>query len=233
MSDNETAWVGVMITSAGFAFGLYQYRINSFNAARARSREQAIKAADELENLFKDQDVEIAMRIIDYEAIDIALPNTNAGTSPTYVKINRVDLKSALDHHSDRAPPGKQYNVEKGEMFKPVELQIRYIFDKFFVRLERIENLIRNGVIAKADFQDLFSYWLELIGEIPKAQDQINHFGDGRREKLWRYIRLYKFDCVVRLFQIFGRAAPVGIPPEQAFVARPASEAETCQKTSP
>lgn len=220
MPDDSTAWIGVLVAAGGLAFGLYQYRMNSFNAAQALDRERAIKAADELEKLLADQDVKLALHIIDYEAVDVAIPDPLSGATLTTTKIDRNILRLALQHHSDRATPQTKFNVEKGEMFSPLELQIRRIFDNFLFRLERIETLIRKGVIAKSDFQNLFAYWIELIGEIPGEKDEIDHFGDGRRAAFWAYIRRYKFNGVVRLFQMFGRAAPVGTSYEKAFVPR-------------
>jgi hypothetical protein len=36
--------------------------------------------------------------------------------------------------------------------------------------LERIEPLVKNGVIAESDFVDHFSYWLKLMDENASAQ---------------------------------------------------------------
>ncbi|WP_395698745.1 hypothetical protein [Methylocella sp.] len=217
MSDDVTGWLGAMVASAGFAFGLYQYRVNSFSAARARCREQAIKAADELEVLVTDPDVEIVLRLIDYSGGTI--PMRNLQQTDAVERVNRHILLAALDHHGDRCGRANERSSEE-RAFNPVEVQIRRLFDRFLTRLERIETLIRNGVIARNDFEALFSYWLELIGERPKPGDAIAHVDDELRGKLWAYIRYYRFDGVVKLFQRFGRAGPVGAVGEAAFVAR-------------
>ncbi len=220
--SEDPAWFGALITGAGLAFGLYQFRMNSRSAEKARTRERAIKAADELEKFHSDEAVVLALRMIDYETADIPVPDVT-GRTITAFPVDRAFLKKALQHHTVRNP---SKNGEKGDLFSLEELRVRSIFDQFFMRLERIENLIRNGVIAPADFHDLFAYWLELIGEHPQDSDAIVHFGDGRREMLWAYIRRYRFNSVVKLFERYGRAAPVETKPEHAFrprVPRPSS----------
>ena len=78
--------------------------------------------------------------------------------------------------------------------------------------------MIRNDVISVGGFGDLFSYWLVLLGEIPQSDDRIAHLSNDARKALWKYIRLYEFNAVVRLFARYGRAAPVG--KEDGFIPR-------------
>src|SRR5262249_19243453 len=116
-------------------------------------------------------------------------------------------------------PPAKP--VEKGELFDDTELTIRDIFDSLLVRLERIESLLRAGVIGRGQFGDLFSYWFKLMAEHPQAEDMtLIHFGDRRRRQLWKYIRSSDCNGVGRLFKRSGRAAPVGTAPDKAFRAK-------------
>jgi hypothetical protein len=215
MSD-DTAWVSILIAGAGLAFGLYQYRMNSWSAEQARTREGAIKAADEIEKFHADENVSLALAIIDYGAMQIPIPDPATGrmTSVPFI------FRKALEHHTTRSPPGASDEAEKSERFRPEELRLRAVMDQFLLRLERIESLIAKGVIPSKDFGDLFEYWLELIGERPRDIDQLTHFSDGRRRALWSYIRQYRFNGVVRLFARYARAARVGIAPDEAFVRR-------------
>ncbi len=89
-------------------------------------------------------------------------------------------------------------------------------------RLERINGLIDAGVVSRGEFFDLFSYWLRLLAECPKPEEdmQLRHFGDRRRRALWEYIRGYEFNGVVRLFQKYGRAGDVGKAAKDVFVAK-------------
>jgi hypothetical protein len=81
--------------------------------------------------------------------------------------------------------------------------------------------LIKEGVVSSREFGDLFSYWFELLGEIPNTEDQIVRMSDRRRQALWTYIRRYRFDGVIRLFRRYGRAGPVERDPAmEHFVAR-------------
>lgn len=217
MTDDVTGWLGAMVASAGFAFGLYQYQVNSAGTERARCREQAIRAADELEALVADRDVEIVLRLIDY--CGGALPMRDAQAPGAATTVTLGTLLAALDHHGYSGRSG-DFRASEDGLFNPVELEIRRIFDRFLTRLERIETLIGRGVVAPRDFEALFSYWLELIGERPRAGDEIRHVDDALRAKLWTYVRHYRFNGVVRLFQRFGRAGPVGAIGEAAFVRR-------------
>jgi hypothetical protein len=217
MADG-TALLGAFVASCGLVFGLYQYLMNSRAAEKARMRERAVKAADELENFYRDDDVKLALRIMEYETLEVPFQARPSGSQLSSVRVNRKVLVEALQHQSVRYEKG--YDEEKGEIYSGVEIQIRETFDSFLFRLDRVQNLIRNEVISKADFHALFSYWLELMGEIPMPADQITHFCDERRRALWMYIRQYQFEGVVRLFEAYGRAAPVGTLPERAFVSR-------------
>jgi hypothetical protein len=92
---------------------------------------------------------------------------------------------------------------ESDTIFFPDEQTIRDAFDQFLGRLERIESLIKNGVMTKADFADHFSYWLKLMDE--NEPQKPTHFSINKRTALWQYIRDYEFNGVIRLFARFGR----------------------------
>ncbi|WP_316189803.1 hypothetical protein [Bradyrhizobium sp. SZCCHNS1054] len=206
-----------LVPAGALALALYQYRINSLNTQRQHRREQAVEAANEMEG-FRDGAAATALKIIDYEDVPIGV-----GTGPTQrtVTLDREQLILALEIHSDRAKRLNLHDwahVEKGELFSDTERAVRDIFDTLLVRLERIEALIRARVIGQRDFGDLFSYWLKLLAEQPREEDmKLTHFGNRRRRQLWRYIREYEYNGVIRLFQIYDRAAPIGTDPDNAF----------------
>ena len=64
--SNATALIGLARTAAGFAFGLYQYRMNSEQANLTRRRERALMAADQTKEFYEDADVRFAMQLLDY-----------------------------------------------------------------------------------------------------------------------------------------------------------------------
>ena len=128
----------------------------------------------------------------------------------------------ALRHHShprDAVPDydqarDKVFAANKNDpdwrhLFSIDEQGIRDLFDTFLGRLERMEALIRKGVISPDDFQDYFSYWLEVMGEIPPKSGNLQIFVAQKRQALWAYIRGYEFGGVIRLFERYGRTAPI------------------------
>jgi hypothetical protein len=207
--ESAATWIGLVFTAVTAWLAVTQYRRNS-------RRERALKAAEEMEHLHADKNVQLALQIADYGALSIQRSGPDSGAR---LHVNSEVLRSALTHHRIRVLELSR-DADRKELFSADEWEIRDIFDGFLARLERIENLMQNGVIARKDFGDLFSYWLQLLGEWPKPGDTIAHFGDSRRRKLWQYIRGYEFNGVVRLFEKYGRAAPAGQPADVAFRPR-------------
>jgi hypothetical protein len=212
MADsNAAALLGVALTAAGFAFGLYQYRINSIQANLARRRERAVMATMQTREFFADPNVRFMMELLDYgEApfVDDALKHLPLFTKDKLVKAIEVYWQG------DKAREGTSK-----PLMPPEDRAVRSSFDGFLIWLERIEVLISNDVISVSGFGDLFSYWLVLLSEIPGNDDKIVHLGDVEREALWDYIRGYEFNLVVRLFARYGRAGRAGV---KSFKLRPA-----------
>ncbi|MGY3131161.1 hypothetical protein ACVWZM_001843 [Bradyrhizobium sp. USDA 4501] len=216
MSDsNAAALIGLALTAAGFAFGLYQYRMNSEQANLARQRERALAASDQTKEFFEDADVRFVMRVLDYGTAPFWKEETLKGQI-----FDVGELPKALAVH------WKLQQAEQTEtnLFTDRNLAVRSAFDNFLLWLERIEHLIRYDVIGAVGFRDLFSYWLVLLGEIPQSGDRINHLSNEDRAALWEYIRAYEFNSVVRLFARYGRAAPVGT---DGFVTRETTSKES------
>jgi len=64
---------------------------------------------------------------------------------------------------------------------------------------DRFNNFIKVGLIHKSDVEPYLTYWLKEICMIPK-----DPVGNERKKQLHRYIRHYKFDGVLELFERFG-----------------------------
>ncbi len=219
MSDSALNPLLTWVPALALAFGVYQYRLNSQNDERKRAREKAIEAANEVAEFRKDPASELALKLLDYEDMEIrSIGNPNSITSWI---ITPTAFISAIRYHGDQEKQSGEQSSTSGEGpggFSDMELRVRDIFDEFFARLERIDALISADVIDQGQFGDLFSYWLKLMGERPLLEDMnLTHFGDPQREALWRYIRCYEFNGVVRLFARYGRADKVGVDPKAAF----------------
>jgi len=211
------AWITLGLTAIGSVLALVQYGYNSKQANAQKSRERAVSAATQLERFYSDPNVKFALVMLDYQNAAFSLNYNGAQLS---LGVTPELLKSALSWHVDRLVPSQVGHGCAEEVFTPTEQAVRDIFDNCFNHLERIELLIKNDVIAKADFGDLFSYWLQLIGERPLQDDSIDHLTNDLRETIWIYLRKYRYDGVIRLFERYGRAAPSGQAPNEAFVRR-------------
>lgn len=196
-----TSFIGLGLTGAGLAFGLYQYRMNSQEARRARRRERATLAVKHMKEFYYDDNVRFVMQLLDHGKAQLA----GVGEVVT------SDLKQALARHWINSPDEVQDGSTKHGPFTVKDRAIRAAFDGFLVQLEAIEHLIVNGVIGERSFGELFSYWLMLLGETARSGDKIAHLPDEARRALWAYIRVYQFDGVIRLFARYDRAAPAGI----------------------
>jgi CRISPR/Cas system-associated endonuclease/helicase Cas3 len=116
------------------------------------------------------------------------------------------DIVANYDQTKDNFAQEEQRQNKKNWQYRfpPDEQRNRDAFDVFLGRLERIESLIKNGVISKSNFADHFSYWLKLMDE--NKPEKLSHFSDAKRIALWNYIRDYEFNGVIKLFARFGRA---------------------------
>jgi hypothetical protein len=178
--------VAILVLAAGLFAGLFQYYDNS-------RRTNATKGTDEIDNFLSDEVVRAVLRTIEYSEIEVMA--TNSVGKPLAVWMSPALFMSALSHQT--AHNGK---------FDPNEYAVREMFDRFLQKLERIEYLIQGGVIEQRDFENRFSYWLQLMGEKPSGL--LSHFEEQRKHQLWIYIRMYRFNAVTRLFERYGRTLP-------------------------
>jgi hypothetical protein len=197
---NAASFIGLGLTAAGLAFGLYQYRMNSQEARQARRRERAVMAVKFMKEFYEDTNVSFAMQLLDHGRAEL----TGIG------QVIAADLPAALARHWINSPDELKDDATKKGPFTVKDRAIRSAFDGFLVQLESIEHLIVNGVIGSRNFGELFSYWLILLGEIARPDDSIAHLSDDARRALWTYIRVYQFNGVVNLFARYGRAGPIG-----------------------
>jgi hypothetical protein len=227
VSDPDLKSLLTWVPALALAFGVYQYRLNSQNDERKRAREKAVEAANEVAEFRRDPNSELALKLLDYQNMQIRSVGEVSGAGSWTITPDQ--LVRALRYHGDdkQLSDGEPLTSNEGPGgFSEIELRVRDIFDDFFARLERIDALISADVIDQDQFGDLFSYWLKLMGEKPLPEDMnLTHFEDPQREALWRYIRLYEFNGVVRLFERYGRAAKEGADPKSAFRAKATTRA--------
>jgi hypothetical protein len=206
--DGMTEWIGwfldgtnlaALVAAASAAGALWQYRRNSVRLKHDIAQRQAVTAFQETLAFLRDKDVQRALSALDY-------------AEPTTMRALRLHAAT--------------YETDPAVAFSKQEKDARDCIDHLLTRLEMIDFLIERNVIAEADFENQFAYWLELLGEVPalppRPADTLVHFSDANRKALWTYIRTYRFLGVVRLFARYGRASTLEAPAETLFVARSA-----------
>lgn len=222
--SSVTDWLTLLVSAGGAAAALWQYRINSIASQREKKRLYAVKAADEMEQFHQSQDVRTALRVVDWDSGYILLPG--AGNVPTKIYHGPQEFCLALRHHTVARSQIPDYIAEKDayackrkkegreyeEFFSPEEQSLRDIFDAFLTRLERIETLIRYDVISKEIFEEHFSYWLRVLAENKKFDGEMTFANPHKHACLWSYIRMYRFNGVVRLFELYGLARDARAP---------------------
>jgi len=189
---NGTNLAAIVAALSG-AVAVFRYWRNSIRDRENLVKQQASAAVTETLNFLADRDVRAALSALDY-------------SEPVTMQALRI-----------HAPT---YESEADGGFSDDEKLARDTIDQFLTRLEMINFLIDKKVVAEDDFRQQFNYWLELLGEIPRADDELRHLSDANRKALWHYIRTYRFGGVIQLFARYGRASLDKGSPESLFRAR-------------
>jgi hypothetical protein len=196
-------WASVTLTALAALAAAGQFAYNSYrDAARA--------AVDEIEKFNNDEAVRVSLRLIDWSSGSISFTDSE-GRRKT-VSFDSQLFQSALRPHSEKRSEIATYDqardifVHRTEeedceyLFSEVEQYVRDQFDRFLSHLERVDSLIEHSVVSKTSFKDNFSYWLDLI-----SGAEPGHFSEVNRQALIRFIHVYKFKGVLRLFRRYGK----------------------------
>jgi hypothetical protein len=137
---------GSVLAFAGLGFGLYQYY-------KAQKWKRAEFAAQQLEQLSKDADLELCCRLLDWGVRQSPVPQQYAALSKekTFVHNWRVVFEAML-------PEEDAKNIK----WDWQHMMYRDIFDKLFAYLERTNHYIAINLISTRDVASL-KYWLQQI----------------------------------------------------------------------
>jgi hypothetical protein len=156
-----TDWIGAVMAVLGGGGAVVQYFRNS-------RQSRAIKAADEIDALLKNCNVRAVLRMIDWTSGTVMLGGD--ANVPHTVFVNEQVFLLSLRYHTvprdsvvNYKPDQDTFALERQRdgkdwkrIFSPDEQAIRDAFDDFLSRLERIESLMKNGVIAESDRRPFF-----------------------------------------------------------------------------
>ncbi|MBP1861559.1 hypothetical protein [Rhizobium herbae] len=205
-ASSLTDWIAVSLTLLGGAAALVQYYWNS-------RREQARAAAEEMQNLISDPAVKTALAALDWNVCYIPFRD-DTGTD-RLVEFTEQDFHLAMRKPGTKRSSVQRYKLsedraanekkiagdDKDAGFSALDHHIRSIFNDFLARLERMEGLIRERVVSKAEFKRYFEYYLELLGG---ERDKERKALQRKRQVLIDYIRDYEFNGVIDLMKMYG-----------------------------
>jgi hypothetical protein len=180
-ADSWLALAGLIGGGVAFSAGLFQYR-------QAQRWKRSEFAANEAKEMLDDQEVAIALRLLDWNAKSYDLSDDGRYPDLADVLVDDGQLTQALTPH-ERRPDG----------FSPVEVRIRDCVDALLWHLQRLEHFIETGLIRVDDVRPYLRYWMDLIGNVNAKRKS-----PATLYALWEYMDAYGYDDVQRLFQRFG-----------------------------
>ena len=131
-NSNAASFIGLGLTAAGLAFGLYQYRMNSQEAHQAQT-ERAVMAVKLLKEFYEDTNVTFAMQLLDHGRAKLA------GIG----EVAAADLPAALARHWVNSSDELKDDATRKSRFTVKDRAIRTAFDGFLVQLESIQTPYR------------------------------------------------------------------------------------------
>jgi hypothetical protein len=182
---------GLLVSAIAGVFGLFFVYLQYRDAQRWKKTQIA---AELIEKLFRDEDTIIALRILDGQDGKAFLPTKYRGKECDPFEHNLSQLADAMSKDVRWTEPATGITGLKPE-YRGKDLGIYVaIFDSFFEQLERIEALVRTGLIAWSDLRPL-SYWLS----------RIKHAHHRGRPIFDWYLEHYRYEGVRRMAQHLGR----------------------------
>ncbi len=157
MSNGTIAdWVGIAIALFGASSALAQYVANS-------NRTRAIRAADEIDALLASEAAKIILKLLDWESAHVAMRDETGTLRQVYV--NEQNFLLAIRVHTEKRSSVANYQQEaeiSGDdvFFLQDEENLRDLMDQFLSKLQRIESLMKNGIIKQDDFDVQFCQFM-------------------------------------------------------------------------
>ena len=175
--------IGTVLGFGGLAFGLYQYY-------KAQKWKRAEFAAQQLEQLSADAELELCCKLLDWALRRSAVPDKYAALTDekTFVHDWRI-MRQAMLPEEDSGEADWDWQ----------HMMYRDIFDKFFNYFERINHYISIRLIAEKDVASL-KYWLEQVSAprfLPEDQKTL----------FMRFLKRYEYRGVLELMRRFGVGA--------------------------
>jgi hypothetical protein len=176
--------VGAVLGFGGLGFGLYQYYV-------AQKWKRAEFAAEQLEKLSSDPDLELCCKLLDWAVRISPVPERYASLTAEKTLVHDWSImREAMLPEEDSAQT--QWGWQ--------HMMYRDVFDKFFDYLERINHYISIRLISEKDVSSL-SYWLRQIA-CPR-------FLPSEESSLFvRFVERYGYDGVTQMMQRFRAEGP-------------------------
>lgn len=165
-----------------FSFGLSRYMKD-----QAWRRHEFV--ANEIKDFTSDKIAKNAMFMLDWGERYIELFPDKDHYDNRFVKVDRLILKTALQHDRLR-------KTEKGKIrFSREEVAIRDTFDHFLSYFERYYQFVEAGLVSETELKPYLNYWVEAITD--KIELDV-------RNVIYHYINEYGFSDTQKLFKRLG-----------------------------
>lgn len=172
------AIIAAVLTMLTLVKGVVEY-------TKAQKWKKAEFLASEIKELFNDQHLARAFKMLDWKETTIPLFRDELANK------EKVELKyhKRMLTHALRDPDVMGFS--KGDEF------IRDLMDDLFFRLSIFQNYIETGLIKGADLEPYLKYYISLIGD-PRKECE------GVQAAIRHYLNSYGFEDVINLCRKFG-----------------------------
>jgi hypothetical protein len=183
MPENLPDWITAATAILAVFWGVMTYR-----------REQKWKRAEwvlsEVRTFLKEPLVRNALLMLDWESRPLRL------LVDGYPEDKTFDYEEGMLLHalsSKTQPQKRPYSHE--------EVCIRECFDELLNGLDRFEKFAKEGLVETKDLAPFIQYWVDVIGDANNEQKP-----EHIRDRIWAYIRDYRFNGVTDLLKRFGHS---------------------------
>jgi hypothetical protein len=195
--------IGTLGTFFALLFGLWQYR-------RAERWRRGEFAAREIKEFNDDHCVQLAQMLIDWGDRKVNLFDKPNPGPRDLVHVTRETQWRALVPHTLKDKEAYRSRASRGGDSDPLawftleEARIRDVYDDFLFYLNRFHHFIESRLLRSRELAPYLRYWIEEIASEPPQIDKPS-VGDHKwRCALIGFIYFYRYDGVVKLFDILG-----------------------------
>jgi hypothetical protein len=204
MNPSTLDHIKSLVTVAGAVGSFIVFSIGVSSYLRNEKWKKAEFLAKEMKEFFAAPRIQRAMFLIDWGRRRVQLLEDRP-TEEGRVVVTRQMQTMALRPHVllDRTGSDPEIFSSDGEIrggFTEAEAAIRDCYDAFLDGLERFSSYVKTGLVELSSLRPYLGYWIDDISSATENSDDAAWCA-----ALLTYVRFYRFDGVLWLFEAFGR----------------------------